>query len=312
MKRFKNILAVANGDADASRELLAGATDLARRNGAQLTLLAVVEPMMRRRRLGGIRPESALELESLIAESRREELGELSADAGLPVSVDVAVGIGFVEIIRRVLTADHDLVMTTADSPRQSRGLGGAPSAMHLLRKSPVPVWVHRRGSDRRRDVAVAVGPFDDDEAHDPMHTVLLELASSLAARRDGELHVIHAWRFPGETMLRRGRTKTSPEQVDAFVAEAHRQAEADLAHLLDTVTMPDVPIDVHLHKGSAGDVIPALVDQHRPGVLVMGTLARTGIPGVIIGNTAERVLGTVDASILAAKPPGFTSPVSL
>jgi nucleotide-binding universal stress UspA family protein len=42
-----------------------------------------------------------------------------------------------------------------------------------------------------------------------------------------------------------------------------------------------------------------------------MGTLARTGMPGVVIGNTAERILDDVTCSVIAVKPPGFVSPVA-
>jgi nucleotide-binding universal stress UspA family protein len=42
-----------------------------------------------------------------------------------------------------------------------------------------------------------------------------------------------------------------------------------------------------------------------------MGTVCRTGIPGLIIGNTAERVLDVVDCSVLTVKPEGFVSPVA-
>ena len=45
--------------------------------------------------------------------------------------------------------------------------------------------------------------------------------------------------------------------------------------------------------------------------ILVMGTVCRTGIPGFIIGNTAERVLDAVDRSVLTVKPEGFVSPVA-
>jgi nucleotide-binding universal stress UspA family protein len=45
--------------------------------------------------------------------------------------------------------------------------------------------------------------------------------------------------------------------------------------------------------------------------VLVMGTVCRAGIPGFIIGNTAERVLDAVDCSVLVVKPEGFVSPVA-
>ena len=43
-----------------------------------------------------------------------------------------------------------------------------------------------------------------------------------------------------------------------------------------------------------------------------MGTVARTGIPGLLIGNTAETILQRVDCSVLAVKPDGFVSPVGL
>jgi len=43
-----------------------------------------------------------------------------------------------------------------------------------------------------------------------------------------------------------------------------------------------------------------------------MGTVARTGMPGLLIGNTAEGVLNEIDYSVLAVKPPGFVTPVTL
>jgi nucleotide-binding universal stress UspA family protein len=41
-----------------------------------------------------------------------------------------------------------------------------------------------------------------------------------------------------------------------------------------------------------------------------MGTVARTGIAGLVMGNTAERVLRRLHGSVLAVKPPGVVSPV--
>jgi len=37
-----------------------------------------------------------------------------------------------------------------------------------------------------------------------------------------------------------------------------------------------------------------------------MGTIARTGISGLIIGNTAEAILNQLECSVHAIKPPGF------
>jgi nucleotide-binding universal stress UspA family protein len=43
-----------------------------------------------------------------------------------------------------------------------------------------------------------------------------------------------------------------------------------------------------------------------------MGTVARTGVMGLIMGNTAERVLQKLRCSVLALKPAGFQCPVKL
>jgi nucleotide-binding universal stress UspA family protein len=43
-----------------------------------------------------------------------------------------------------------------------------------------------------------------------------------------------------------------------------------------------------------------------------MGTIARTGISGFIMGNTAETILNRLDCSVLAIKPPGFETPITL
>jgi universal stress protein E len=43
---------------------------------------------------------------------------------------------------------------------------------------------------------------------------------------------------------------------------------------------------------------------------LVMGTMSRGGIPGLLIGNTAEKVLYRANCSVLTLKPDGFKSPV--
>lgn len=46
---------------------------------------------------------------------------------------------------------------------------------------------------------------------------------------------------------------------------------------------------------------------------VVMATLGRSGIPpGLLIGNTTETILHKVECAVLALKPAGFVSPVTL
>jgi nucleotide-binding universal stress UspA family protein len=41
-----------------------------------------------------------------------------------------------------------------------------------------------------------------------------------------------------------------------------------------------------------------------------MGTVARSGLIGAIMGNTAERMIRTIRASLLALKPVDFKCPI--
>jgi nucleotide-binding universal stress UspA family protein len=310
VNRFKDILVVANDDS-VLEALLTRAADLATRNDATLTLLGVVDTHQGDRRVV-LSDGHEVDVRSFLAEARREELEAVASGFPIPIRVAVSVGTGFVEVIRCVEHSGHDLVLVASDSGTRRFGLAGASMAMHLLRKCPVPVWVDNGSEPLGPDVAVAVGPFDEAAMRDSLNAVLLELGTSLAAIRSGALHVIHAWRLEGESQLRRSPHGPSAEQVDAMVVDAHRSAADGLKHLMEFKPDVDVPVEVHLERGEPGDVVPRVIAQHHPGVVVMGTLAQTGPRGVFMGNTAERVLGRIHVPVLAVKPKGFETPVSL
>ena len=86
------------------------------------------------------------------------------------------------------------------------------------------------------------------------------------------------------------------------------READAKLG----SDAMDYLKPQLHLLKGSARKEIPALAKRLQVDCIVMGTVARTGIPGFIMGNTAETILEQIDCSVLALKPPGFVTPVAL
>ena len=251
---------------------------------------------------------SDFDVEGYLLETRREDLAEAARVADdVDIRIAVTTGVGFVEVIRSVVQLGHDLVMVNADPSR--RRIAGSSTAMHLLRKCPVPVWVDT-GAPGTDDVAVAVGPLDPNGDHGSLGVMLLQLGTSLAAIRGGDLHVIHAWRLEGESMLRRGRHRPPREQIDALVEDAYKTASGRLEALMTQQPELGVTTHMHLEKGDPHEVITRVLERYDPGVIVMGTLARAGITGVFMGNTAERVLGTVDTSVLAVKPEGFRTPV--
>jgi universal stress protein E len=64
--------------------------------------------------------------------------------------------------------------------------------------------------------------------------------------------------------------------------------------------------------KGEPGSVIAEFAEAKKIDLIVMGTVGRTGLAGFIMGNTAETILRAVRCSVIAVKPEGFESPVTL
>jgi universal stress protein E len=144
-------------------------------------------------------------------------------------------------------------------------------------------------------------------------------MASSLALSDFAELHIVHAWHAVAESAMRGGFMHTPEDDIIAYVEQARQQHAASLDRLIREVTsnlgqdaLDYLKPQTHLLKGWARKEIPALAKRIEADLIVMGTVARTGVPGFIMGNTAETILNQIDCSVLALKPPGFVTPVTI
>ncbi len=315
MKRFKNILMLYNqsvGD-DAA---LDRATALAKRNGARLTVLEVIErmPSLAAAPFGSSASEQR-ELEGRFFEERRaliERLIDPLRQQGVQVDGAVAQGKVFLAIVRAVLRDGFDLVVMTADSLRGLRSITFGSNSMHVMRKCPCPVWVMKPKAERRfHRVLAAVDPDPSDAPLNPLDIKILEMASSLARMEDCHLDIANVWDYTGPDL------DTSRSEIDDTIRDRLMTAntaarEASLDRLLGEVDLEDLDFEVHLPRGNPSLLIPELVAEKAVDLIVMGTATRTGIAGFLIGTTAEDVLRQVDCSVLTLKPDGFISPVAL
>jgi nucleotide-binding universal stress UspA family protein len=288
---------------------------LERQTGAAIKVLDVLTPLQPGlvRWREGPPPEK---IEQLVLENRQAELEELASSVASDASFTVEVRFGkpFVETTCAVLREGHDMVITATDEDRPRwRPLFGS-RVLHLLRKCPAAVWVAKgeAGHGYRRIVAaVDPGPVRDEGANGGLDTTILQLATSMAQIDGAELHVVHAWSAFGEQLLA-GRAKMSAADVAAYVAERRDAQQQWLDALLAASEVPGgPPRQPHLIKGDPAEVIPRFVRERQADLIVMGTVARTGIAGLLIGNTAEDILQAIDCSVLAVKPLGFVTPVS-
>lgn len=320
MKRFKNILVLAGPDGGRD-DALDTAIWLAKANSAKLTVLDVLEqPSGFFSKLFASVDDSdgaAIDVSALddaVAQARNARL-EKAASAAREAGVDaVAVctrGALFVAAIRRVLSEGHDLVVKAA---RDDGDIFFEPQDMSLMRKCPCPVWIVKDGaSGPAQKILAALDPADDgDETRDRLAVMIMELATSLAERRDAEIHALTAWTLPEEPLLRSARVNAPPAEIDGLLAKAEALSRERLDELLAKTPSGGDRLTVRHVKGAAGNIVPEVAADIGADVIVMGTVGRAGVGGFLIGNTAETILNRVRCSVLALKPEGFVSPVTL
>ena len=162
----------------------------------------------------------------------------------------------------------------------------------------------------RRQRILAAVDPGADGSEQENVSLRVLELSAAVAESDGGEVRIVHCM-GPWTANHSARWLKSVPRRHRAeLVGVAEHDARRRLDELLEKSDLSRVPHDVRLERGAAVDVISALSEE--VDVVVMGTLSRSGPAGVLIGNTAEKVLARIDCSVLAAKPEAFITPVRI
>ena len=313
MKRFSNILLVVDDRTDYSAALKR-ATTLARSNNAHLTVCASIDAVPNEVRMRVITVTSREVLDVAIANTQEwlNDTVDSVATDGVSIDTKVLVGKPFIEIIRQVLRDDHDLIIKCADADSGLREILFSSTDKHLMRKCPCPVWIVKP-TERQNYLSIlaAVDQDPEEPVKDALNRQILEMATSMAQVEYSEAHVVHAWEVFGERLLTSHKWNFSESEFEAMLEE---EAAERRRWLEDLVASYAGAPNLHLHvvKGPAQYVVPELARELAVDLVVMGTVARTGIDGFFMGNTAESILGELDCSVLTIKPPGFTSPVTL
>lgn len=310
MRHYHNLLYVSHGTADET-EGLKQALSLARNNNAPLSVLVVCPkfpdefPDYRKKYEEFLLAQAEA---SIHATKQAIKLEEAAVDISIELVSDKTPA---TRIIRHILQNGHDLVIKEAEA-RDESGSGFKAIDMDLLRKCPCPVWLCRpiKHSRQHIQVAVAIDPESSEPAAENLSKRMLELSRSLADSCSGELHIISCWDYEFESILRHSVwVKASDAQIAEAVLDTQHEHRVALERLIEASGISGSHRIHHL-RGMAEERIPSLVKDEKIDILVMGTVARTGILGFIIGNTAENIVQRLSCSLMALKPQGFTSPV--
>jgi nucleotide-binding universal stress UspA family protein len=248
--------------------------------------------------------------EALAAGELRSQVDALvvaAQQAGVAASGEVLRGDPFAALYDQIVAERHGLLVKAAQPADFVRRVLFGHLDRQLVRRCPCPVWLenpapwHVPGR-----VLAAVDPcaHPEEASADPhreaLNATILALAADVADAVGAELHVAHAWPFHLEVMLQ-SRVGYTPEAIDSVARSVRERHQAAVQQLIEPLR--DQITRVHLVKGDAHEELPRLALAESIDLIVMGTVSRSGVPGLLIGNTAETVLDQIECSLLTLKP---------
>lgn len=280
------------------------AEELAQATGAKLVLCSVLE--ISEQAFHRIEVDRANALRTVEDEARHalETIATRFQSESLSVSTVVRFGEAWEQLTLEAQTGKHDLVLVgTHVRSNAARMLFGSTSRK-LMRFCPVPVWVAVPGQVREvREIAVAT---DFSETAFSATQAAVSVAQSLQSK----LFVVHALEFPFESYMR--TAGVSAEEIQVARTKLDEEARERLQQELMRTDARALPhgFKMDVVEGTPDHAVPEYVTKNEVDLLVMGTVGRSGFSGILLGNTAERMLSHLQCSLLVIKPVGFVSPV--
>jgi nucleotide-binding universal stress UspA family protein len=315
----RQILAVT--DESQSQVALRSAVALAERYGAALQVISCVEPPHDLGIISRLSGRQADELIQSLIDAKRTTIQAILKKVFPDRDIDpvIAFGKAFLEIIRHVSDSDSDFVVKAAEPLSGVNRFLFASTDQHLLRKCPCPVWLQTPTAPVRPKRVLAAVDLDVWDAAEPetltaLNKRVVEVACRIANVPDAEVIALHAWDAVGEGLVWAFSNETQARTIaNRYVDEILQTRENAMDQFLASVRAGEKPgprLIPRLARGNAEWVIEQQCRQLDADVVVLGTVARTGLSGVFIGNTAENIINSLGCPVIAVKPDGFVSPL--
>jgi len=230
-------------------------------------------------------------------------------EAGVPIEIKVVWhNRPFEAIIQEVIAGGHDLVLKMAHQNDKLSAVIFTPTDWHLLRKCPSPVWmVKDKPWPEDGKALVAVNLASEEVYHDALNEKLVSETLKLADKvNHTEVHLVGAY-------------PTTPINIAIELPDFDPSVYNDAIRGQHLIAMKALRqkfnIDedhTHVEKGLPEEIIPSLAEQLQAGIVVLGTIGRTGLSAAFLGNTAEQVIDHLRCDLLVLKPNDYQSPVEL
>ncbi len=305
MPTFKKILVVVDSS-QAEHPELQRAMQLAQHGEVRLHLLDVMKDVSFTVRLLS---RDYAHIHELLTKEKRKLLQKLVDQCrahSIKADGEVLEGVSSQVTLKVAQQIEADLIIraTKGKGSRQPGRLG--TSSQKLIQRPPCPIWLADPTRETTcRTIVATVDASPGDEDHQQLNRRIMQIAIALADRERAKLLVSYVWSLYGSEMLRHRLPASEFETLINFNRQQHRESFDALLSEFDLhVGGPAA----RMLEGEPSLAIPELCEKADADLLICGTVARQGIPGLLLGNTAERIVQRVPCSILAVTPPAAAS----
>lgn len=213
--------------------------------------------------------------------------------------IDATDGKPYRKLLDAANSVSADLVLVGATGAgRLERWILGS-TAERVARRSRLPVLVTRKDQPwppRHILCAVDFSPASANAA---------AWAASFSTQWGASLEILYV--IPGcdvNELQTLGRL--SPAAIDQHISILRTSAERKMATFVSAKPLDEVGCRSAVLHGRPFERIIQRAREWAADLVVMGTVGRDGIAGLLIGNTAERVLRSGPCSVLTVRPPAL------
>ena len=173
----------------------------------------------------------------------------------------------------------------------------------NLIRMCPTALLLVRdQGTVRGKPVISAVNIDDEDPEHQELNRIVLAQANALAEVLGAKVHLIYAY-GPAVVM------GDGADPMAYQIAKDKHDAEFKKAKALASANNV-LATNTKLREGTPATIVTEYGEEISAGIIVLGTVARSGASGLFIGNTAESMLEKTHRDMFVIKLESFVSPV--
>ena len=202
------------------------------------------------------------------------------------------------DIAQICIDQSFDLLIKTANKHHLFDGIFHTPLDWHILRECPCSVMlVSNNHHASHSPLIVAIDANTDDQAHSNLNKKLLNTANFISELFNDQILAVNA--CPPLPVM----TDLEYASVDpaSYLTDMKNIALNNTLKIVKDYNLDES--NIKILEGIPEDIIPEFAEKVDSRLIILGTVSRSGLKGMFMGNTAEQLLHNLQCDILTINP---------